>query len=142
MDCKSLAFCAMQGELHATNAGAGMCRLDRSEARCRSVAAKAQKVRPQHCAAQSMLRASPGCPSLVTRRTHALDPWTDSQRPGKQMRSTTNGKTGKRWTKIGAAFPYKEGIGFSIELKAFPLDGRLVALPPDTDDGDNRRNGK
>jgi hypothetical protein len=24
---------------------------------------------------------------------------------------------------------------------AFPLDGRLVALPPDTDD-DNRRNGK
>jgi hypothetical protein len=38
------------------------------------------------------------------------------------------------WTKIGAAFPHKEGLGFSIELKAFPLDGRLVALPPDTDD--------
>jgi hypothetical protein len=45
------------------------------------------------------------------------------------------------WTKIGAAFPHKEGIGFSIELKAIPLDGRLVALPPDTDDG-NSRNGK
>ena len=44
----------------------------------------------------------------------------------------TNGKSGKRWTKIGAAFPHKDGIGFSIELKAFPLDGRLVALPPDT----------
>jgi len=27
-----------------------------------------------------------------------------------------------------------DGIGFSIELQAFPLDGRLVALPPDTDD--------
>jgi len=53
----------------------------------------------------------------------------------------SNGKTGKRWTKIGAAFPHKEGIGFSIELKAIPLDGRLVALPPDTDDG-NSRNGK
>jgi hypothetical protein len=53
----------------------------------------------------------------------------------------SNGKTGKKWTKIGAAFPHKEGIGFSIELKAFPLDGRLVALPPDTDDG-NSRNGK
>jgi len=52
-----------------------------------------------------------------------------------------NGKTGKKWTKIGAAFPHKEGIGFSIELKAFPLDGRLVALPPDTDDN-NSRNGK
>jgi hypothetical protein len=51
-----------------------------------------------------------------------------------------DGKKAKSWTKIGAAFPHKEGIGFSIELKAFPLDGRLVALPPDTDD--NSRNGK
>jgi hypothetical protein len=53
----------------------------------------------------------------------------------------SNGKTSKRWTKIGAAFPHKEGIGFNIELKAFPVDGRLVALPPDTDEG-NSRNGK
>jgi hypothetical protein len=52
-------------------------------------------------------------------------PGTDLPRPGKQMRST----------------PHKEGIGFSIELKAFPIDGRLVVLPPDTDDG-NSRNGK
>jgi hypothetical protein len=46
----------------------------------------------------------------------------------------SNGKAGKRWTKIGAAFPHKEGIGFSIELKAFPVDGRLVVLPPDGND--------
>ena len=52
-----------------------------------------------------------------------------------------DGKTQKRWTKIGAAFPHKEGIGFSIDLKAFPIDGRLVVLPPDTDDG-NSRSGK
>jgi hypothetical protein len=46
-----------------------------------------------------------------------------------------DGKTQKRWTKIGAAFPHKEGPGFSIELRAFPMDGRLVVLPPDqTDD--------
>src|SRR5277367_6009116 len=51
-----------------------------------------------------------------------------------------DGKKAKSWTKIGAAFPHKEGLGFSIELKAFPLDGRLVALPPDTDD--SNRNGK
>jgi hypothetical protein len=51
-----------------------------------------------------------------------------------------DGKTGKKWTKIGAAFPHKEGLGFSIELKAFPIDGRLVILPPDNDD--NSRNGK
>jgi hypothetical protein len=50
----------------------------------------------------------------------------------------SNGKTGKRWTKIGAAFPHKEGIGFSIELKAFPIDGRLVVLPPANDDNRNK----
>jgi hypothetical protein len=53
----------------------------------------------------------------------------------------SNGKTQKKWTRIGAAFPHKEGLGFSIELKAFPIDGRLVVLPPDTDEG-NGRNGK
>ena len=45
-----------------------------------------------------------------------------------------DGKTQKRWTKIGAAFPHKEGLGFSIELRAFPVHGRLVVLPPDGDD--------
>jgi hypothetical protein len=53
----------------------------------------------------------------------------------------SNGKAQKKWTRIGAAFPHKEGLGFSIELKAFPIDGRLVVLPPDTDEG-NGRNGK
>ena len=53
----------------------------------------------------------------------------------------SNGKTQKKWTRIGAAFPHKEGPGFSIELRAFPVDGRLVVLPPDTDDN-NTRNGK
>jgi hypothetical protein len=50
----------------------------------------------------------------------------------------SNGKTQKRWTRIGAAFPHKEGPGFSIELKVFPVDGRLVVLPPDNDDNRNK----
>ena len=53
----------------------------------------------------------------------------------------SNGKTQKKWTRIGAAFPHKEGEGFNIELKAFPVDGRLVVLPADTDEG-NGRSGK
>jgi hypothetical protein len=32
----------------------------------------------------------------------------------------SNGKTGKKWTKIGAAFPHKDGIGFSIETQGIP----------------------
>ena len=57
------------------------------------------------------------------------------------MTSTVTPRAGKKWTNTGAAFPHKEVIGFSIELRAFPIDGRLVVLPPDTDDG-NSRNGK
>jgi hypothetical protein len=63
-DGKSPAFCARQGELHATNAGTGTCRLDRSEARCRSVAAKAQKVFP----------AALRCAIHASRATHASRP--------------------------------------------------------------------
>ncbi len=50
----------------------------------------------------------------------------------------SNGKKVKSWTKIGAAFPHKGGTGFSVELKAFPVDGRLVVLPPDQDDRSNK----
>jgi hypothetical protein len=41
------------------------------------------------------------------------------------------GKKARSWTRIGAAFPHKEGPGFNIELKSIPLDGRIVLLPPD-----------
>jgi hypothetical protein len=40
----------------------------------------------------------------------------------------------KSWTKVGAAFPHKEGLGFNIELKALPVSGRLVALPSNPDE--------
>jgi hypothetical protein len=50
----------------------------------------------------------------------------------------SNGKAGKRWTKVGAPFPHKEGSGFSIELSAIPLDGRLVVLPPAPSGGHRR----
>jgi hypothetical protein len=35
------------------------------------------------------------------------------------------------WTRIGAAWPHANGSnGFSIELEAFPVDGRLVLIEP------------
>jgi len=50
---------------------------------------------------------------------------------------TAAGK-GRNWTKVGVAFPHADGIGFNIELKAFPRDGKLVVLPPHTDGTDDR----
>ena len=38
------------------------------------------------------------------------------------------GEKAKNWTKVGVAFPHREGSGFNLELSALPLDGRLVAL--------------
>ena len=47
----------------------------------------------------------------------------------------SQGKTSKRWTRIGVAFPHKDGTGFSVELRAFPIDGKLVILPPEVTEG-------
>jgi hypothetical protein len=38
--------------------------------------------------------------------------------------------TKEAWTRIGAAFPHKEGIGFTLQLDCFPRDGRVIILPP------------
>ena len=35
----------------------------------------------------------------------------------------------KSWSKVGVAFPHKEGTGYNIQLRALPVDGRLVVLP-------------
>lgn len=49
-----------------------------------------------------------------------------------------NGKAARRWTQVGVAFPHKEGTGFNVELRCLPLNGRLVILPADADDGASR----
>ena len=30
------------------------------------------------------------------------------------------------WTRIGVAFPHKDGGGFNLQLEAFPIDGKVV----------------
>jgi hypothetical protein len=43
-------------------------------------------------------------------------------------------KNGKFWTRIGAAWPTKDGKGFNIQLEAVPLDGRITLLLPSEKD--------
>jgi hypothetical protein len=40
------------------------------------------------------------------------------------------------WTRIGAAWPHENGNGFTIELEALPLDGRLVLTEPKRETSD------
>jgi hypothetical protein len=35
----------------------------------------------------------------------------------------------KSWTKVGVAFPHKEGTGYNVQLRSLPLDGKLIVLP-------------
>ena len=38
------------------------------------------------------------------------------------------------WTKIGAAWAHAGKAGFSIELDALPVDGRIVLIEPKADE--------
>ena len=45
---------------------------------------------------------------------------------GGQSEDTSKG----HWTEVGAAWPHKDGKGYSINLRAHPVDGRLVLREP------------
>ena len=55
---------------------------------------------------------------------------------------TSNGKKAKSWTRIGAAFPHKDGPGFNIQLRCLPVNGRIVLLPPDPANAEADRSNK
>lgn len=52
-----------------------------------------------------------------------------------------NGRAGDErslWTKVGAAFPHKDGKGFNVEVDLLPIDGKLTLrqYEPQADDAD------
>jgi hypothetical protein len=40
------------------------------------------------------------------------------------------------WTRIGAAWPFESGTGFTLQLDVPPLDGRVVLTEPKADDAE------
>jgi hypothetical protein len=49
------------------------------------------------------------------------------------VKDTSNGEHGEKrgvWTRVGAAWPNKDGKGFSVQLDVLPLDGRLILREP------------
>ena len=51
-----------------------------------------------------------------------------------QEYETADGKKARSWTRVGVAFPHKDGTGFNIDLHALPLDGKLVLFPPSAEE--------
>ena len=39
------------------------------------------------------------------------------------------------WTRIGVAFPNKDGKGFNVEMDYWPKDGKFVLREPQADEG-------
>ena len=38
----------------------------------------------------------------------------------------SQGEDRSSWTRVGVAFPHDDGKGFQVQLKALPVDGKLV----------------
>ena len=50
---------------------------------------------------------------------------------------TNNGEKGF-WTKVGAAWPHKDGKGLSLQLDVLPMNGRIVLRQPSVNTGEQR----
>jgi hypothetical protein len=49
------------------------------------------------------------------------------------VKDTNAGDNGEKrgvWTRVGAAWPNKDGKGFNVVLDVVPLDGRLILREP------------
>lgn len=53
----------------------------------------------------------------------------NAKAPSHIVYQVRNGKDKGYFTRIGAAWPTKNGSGLNVQLDAVPLDGRLTLLP-------------
>jgi hypothetical protein len=58
---------------------------------------------------------------IMTTSTH-----TQGAAPTHRLYVVTNSGASSSWREIGAAWPNKDGLGFSITCAAIPLAGRIV----------------
>ena len=56
---------------------------------------------------------------------------TTNKKPAFEAFTVREGNSGKSYfTKVGAAWPTRSGNGLRLDLQAFPVDGRLILMPP------------
>jgi len=60
---------------------------------------------------------------------------TTKQKPALIAYTVTGDDEKTFWTRIGTAWPHKNGEGFNIELAALPLGGRIVMITPKAEQG-------
>ena len=61
---------------------------------------------------------------------------TTSKHPSHIAYSVRDGKDNESfWTRIGVAWATKDGKGFTAQLNAFPIDGKIVFRVPEPKNG-------
>ena len=53
-------------------------------------------------------------------------PQTQGAAPSHRLYLVTNKGSSSSWREIGAAWPNKDGLGYSLSCAAMPLEGRIV----------------
>lgn len=55
-----------------------------------------------------------------------------AEKPSYYAYAVEKGEEGKQdsWTQVGAAFGHRDGRGFTIQLRAMPINGQLVLREP------------
>ncbi len=58
---------------------------------------------------------------------------TSAKQPDLICFAVTANKGKDFFTRIGAAWKHKDGVGLNIECAAWPIDGKMVLFPPKAD---------
>ena len=73
---------------------------------------------------------------IMTRTTSASS--TEPKQPDFHAWHVTNKGDKGFWTKVGAAWPHRDGKGLSLQLDVMPMNGRIVLRQPSVNTGDTR----
>ena len=63
---------------------------------------------------------------------------TEPNTPAFQAWHVTNKGNKGFWTKVGAAWPHRDGKGLSLQLDVMPMNGRIVLRQPSVNTGDTQ----
>ena len=75
---------------------------------------------------------------FIMARTTTSAATTEPKTPAFQAWHVTNKGENSFWTKVGAAWPHRDGKGLSLQLDVIPMNGRIVLRQPSVNTGDTR----
>lgn len=85
-------------------------------------------------ATRDLSRFTPCLTRLVATLNEKRMTMTTAKKPAFTVWTVTGEGKQAFWTRIGSAWPQNHGEGYNIDLRALPVNGRIVLMPPKDDD--------